>query len=392
MKKKSLTALIIIIFSLFFPSSYALSQENSIFSSSDGVASIYKDNIANARADAINDALKKTVSGTLESLISAAQISRNYNIIEENIINKSDQYITNYKVVSEKAIGNIYQVTIQTITSKTKLKEDLLGLGLLSTQKASLKTLVMLAEEDIENSRFNFWWKDIDNYEDQDASTKVLEAKLAENDFHVIDIHEGSISSNIPGFYKDEALSIDAISYIGKLYNADIVIYGKTHSLSAKGTISSSSQSIHAIVSLSAINIHTGEVLLSSENEELTDPAGLRDAFKKATSLLADRMISIIADKLNNSEGSLATIKISISGITSYPSFMKFQELIQKEAKGVQKIHQRGFSAGRAKLEIEMIGTAQKLADELTMIMYEGFFIDITEITKDRIHVKMRTG
>ncbi len=103
-------------------------------------------------------------------------------------------------------------------------------------------------------------------------------------------------------------------------------------------------------------------------------------------------MISIIADKLNNSEGGLATIKMNISGISSYLNFMKFQELIQKEAKGVQKIHQRGFSAGKAKLEIEMIGTAQKLADELTMIMYEGFFIDITEITKDKIHVKMRTG
>jgi len=391
MKKKSLTALSIIIFALFIPNTYASSQD-SVFSTSDGVASIYKDNIANAREDAINDAIKKTVSGTLEALLSAAQISRNYNIIEENIINKSQQYITNYKVVSEKAIGNIYQVTIQTIIAKSKLKEDLLVLGLLSAQKASLKTLVMLAEEDIKNSRFNFWWKDIDNYEAQGASTKVLEAKLAENDFHVIDIHEGSISSNIPGFYKDEALSIDAISYIGKLYNADLVIYGKAHTLPAKRTSRLSKKSIHAIISLSAIDIHTGQVLLSSENEELTDPAGLKDAFKKATSLLAERMISIIADKLNDSEGGLTTIKMSISGITSYLSFMKFQELIQKEAKGVQKIHQRGFSAGKAKLEIEMIGTAQKLADELTMIMYEGFLIDITEITKERIHVKMRTG
>ncbi|MDT8318002.1 MAG: hypothetical protein RQ824_08445, partial [bacterium] len=185
-------------------------------------------------------------------------------------------------------------------------------------------------------------------------------------------------------------LSIDAISYIGKLYNADLVIYGKTHTLSAKRNNPSSNKSIHAIVSLMAININTGQVLLSSENEELSDTAGLEDAFKKATSLLAERMISVISDKLNNSDGGLATIRMSISGITSYPSFMKFQESIQKEAKGIQKIHQRGFSAGKAKLEIEMNGTAQKLADELTMIMYEGFFIDITEITKDKIHINMK--
>lgn len=390
MKKKSLIALIIITFSLFFSSSYLLSQENSSLLTSDGVASIYKDNIANARADAINDAIKKTVQGALETLLSAVQISQNYNLIDENIINKSQQYITNYKVVSEKAIGNIYQVTIQTKILKTKLKEDLFVLGLLSTKKDSIKTLVMLAEEDIESSRFNYWWQDIDNYENKGRSSKVLETKLAENKFHIIDIYEGDIFSNIPDFYKDESLSVDAISYIGKLYNADIVIYGKTHILPSKPITGSSSKSIHAIVSLSAINIQTGQVLLSSENEEMSDYDGLNDAFKKATSLLAERMISLISDKLNNSEGGHTTIKMSISGITSYSSFMKFQESIQKEAKGVQKIHQRGFSAGKAKLEIEMIGTAQKLADELTMIMYDGFFIDITEITKDRIHINMK--
>lgn len=390
MKKKFLTLLIVSIFGLFVSNTYALTQKISIASTSDGVASIYKDNIANARADAINNAIKKTVAGTIETLLSAAQISLNYNIIEETILNKSEQYISNYKVVSEKAIGNIYQVTIQAIISKPRLKEDLRLLGLLSTKKGSIKTLVMLAEEDIESSRSNFWWKDVDNYKDHGASTEVLEAKLAANDFNIIDIHEVSISSSIPDYYKDEALSIDAISYIGKLYDADLVIYGKTHTLPAKRNTPSSNKSIHAIVSLMAIDINTGQVLLSSENEELSDSDGLKDSFKKATSLLAERMISVISDKLNNSEGGLATIMMTISGITSYPSFMKFQDSIQKKAKGVQKINQRGFSAGKAKLEIEIIGTAQKLADELTMILYDGFFIDITEITKDKIHINMK--
>ena len=390
MKKRFSALLIGGIFALIASNSYALSQEKTISSTSDGVASIYEDNIANARTDAINDALRKTVAGSLETMLSAAQISLSYNIIEENILNKADQYITNYKVISEKAIGNIYQVTIEAIASKPRLKEDLLLLGLMSKQKDSIKTLVMLAEEDAENSRPNFWWKDVDNYKDPGISTIVLEERLSENGFYIIDIHGGSIQTGIPDYYKDEALSIDALSYIGKLYDADLVIYGKTHSLPAKRKTPSSGKSIHAIVSLMAIDINTGQILLSSENEELSDSAGLKDAFKKATSLLADRMISVISDKLNNSDGGLATIMMSVSGITSYLSFMKFQESIQREAKGVQKIHQRGFGAGKAKLEIEIMGTAQKLADELTMIMYEGFYIDITEITKDRIHINMK--
>ena len=389
MKKKFLTILNLALLALFFSNAYALSPETSAPSTSDGAASIREDNIANARADAINDAIKKTVAGALEALLSAEQISINSDIIEENILSKSDQYITNYKVVSEKAIGNIYQVTIEAITSKSKLNEDLLLLGLLSSQKGAIKTLVMLAEEDNEGSTSIYWWKDADNYKDSGASAKVLEAKLAENGFYLIDIHEGSISSGIPDYYKDETLSVDAISYMGKLYDADLVIYGKTHTLPAKQSGKSSRKSIHAIVSLSAINADTGEILISSENEELSDPDGVEDAFRKATSQLSERMISVISERLNSSEGNLSSIIMTISGITSYSNFMNFQEAIKKEARGVQKIEQRSFSAGKAKLEIEMKGTSQTLADQLTMIMYDGFFIDITEVTRDKIHIRM---
>ncbi|MDT8318814.1 MAG: hypothetical protein RQ824_12630, partial [bacterium] len=202
MKKKLLTLLIVGIFGLFVSNTYALSPQKTISSTSDGVASIQNDNIANARADAINNAIKKTVSGAVETLLSAAQISRSDNIIEEKILNKSDQYISNYKVISEKAIGNIYQITIQAITSRSRLKEDLHVLGLLSTQKGSIKALVMLAEEDVERSGLNFWWKNIEDYKGDGAAAKALEAKLAENDFHIIDIHEGSIFSDIPDYYK----------------------------------------------------------------------------------------------------------------------------------------------------------------------------------------------
>ena len=225
----SIITILILTLSLFIFTSNAFAQEDYISSMSDGGASISNNNIANARADAITNALKKAVSSALETLMSSTNIFQSYDIIEDEIVNKSDQYIKNYKVVSEKAIGNIYQVTIKTVVLKRKLKKDLSDLGLLST------------------------------------------------------------------------------------------------------------------------------------------------------------------NTMDDSSNVLTTIEMSISGISSYLNFMNFQKKILNEAKGIQKISQLGFSAGKAKLEIEMRGTAQTLADELTMIMYEGFLIDITETTGDKINIKMRT-
>jgi hypothetical protein len=83
-------------------------------------------------------------------------------------------------------------------------------------------------------------------------------------------------------------------------------------------------------------------------------------------------------------------VQMVISGINSYSSFVKFKDILQSRIRGVNGVFQRSFGSGVATLDIEIKGSAQSLADELTMINYDGFSVDIVEISQNSINVQMR--
>jgi len=60
---------------------------------------------------------------------------------------------------------------------------------------------------------------------------------------------------------------------------------------------------------------------------------------------------------------------------------VKLKEMIQKRVRGVSGLYQRDFNEGTATLDVSVPATSQKLADELVMIDYGDFTIDITQNT-----------
>jgi hypothetical protein len=64
--------------------------------------------------------------------------------------------------------------------------------------------------------------------------------------------------------------------------------------------------------------------------------------------------------------------------------------MVRKKIRGVAGLYQRDFSSGVATLDINISTTAQNLADELIVIDYGGFVIDITSITQNSINLEMK--
>ena len=83
-------------------------------------------------------------------------------------------------------------------------------------------------------------------------------------------------------------------------------------------------------------------------------------------------------------------IQVVISNINSYDNLVKFKGMVQKRIRGITGLYQRNFSSGVATLDINIATSAQNLADELVVIDYGGFAIDITSITQNSINLKMK--
>ncbi|MDH3975502.1 MAG: DUF2066 domain-containing protein [Deltaproteobacteria bacterium] len=376
---------------LFLTSSVALGGERLIRTTVDGVGTIVKGNVAAARKKAINNALKKAIEETVQTIVSSAKIAQNEKVLKENIYSKSRGYTSNYKVISENSVGNMYQITVEAQVSTTLLEENLIELGLIASKRNVPRVLLVISHEESDGSRY-FWWGNEDGPQREAGEVeKIMARKITESGYVPADKSKFSLSNDTLSIDESEKPSEETFAALANRYNSDMILYGRAYTIKAKDENGADSTTVHAVVSLSLIDGKDGRVVASSENEEITDGDSMEEAFKKTTEILAHQVIKHITAFWQNNSTTVKTVEMNISGIMSYVNFMSFQDALKNKVKGIQEVKQKGFGAGgKAKLGLILKGNVQGLADELTMISYEGFSIDITEMNHNKISIKMK--
>jgi hypothetical protein len=138
-----------------------------------------------------------------------------------------------------------------------------------------------------------------------------------------------------------------------------------------------------------AIQVDNGHVLASanaSAGAPHVDPlSGATVALKKASEKIGKTLVTKIVDKWVKPA---AIITLDIIDVSQYPDFVRFKSLLKEQVRGVSKVYQRDFQAGKASLEITYRGTGQELADELALKEFESFRVDILEASQNRLKLK----
>ena len=366
----------------------------SINATAEGVAVIVDNNSALARDQAVKDALRMVVEQTVGTMISSETVVQIYEVLQDQIYSKTHGYIRNYNIINESPDGNLYRVTIQANVAKGILKNDLMALGLLIARKNMPRIMIMVAEQNVGMHHYAYWWHVVAGHADLTITENTLMEKLAEKGFNIVDHSVKTKNIQISNAYKIESLTNDAIKTLGNLYDAEVVIYGKALSKLAGSVMGSSMKSAQADVSLRAVNTDNGQVIASSTNHAAAvHPSEVNagtEALKLATEGIAEKLITQIINRWSQDVSGGTMIQVVISGIKSYNHLVKFKEMVQKKIRGVAGLYQRDFSSGVATLDINISTTAQNLADELIVIDYGGFVIDITSITQNSINLEMK--
>ena len=389
-KRRLFTSLLI--FTLLFPFLSFAQEVTSISVTSDGISRIVKSNTAKARKNTINDALKKAVEQVIGTLLSGETIEQHSETLNDSIYSHAKGYIQNFKVLSEKVTGNLYQVTVQATIAPEILKNELTKLGLIISSKNLPKIIIMVSENNSKTDDPQYWWgKRSDKLT---VTGQILAARFLEKGFVVINHLSGIEANSIPQEYRNDSLSNEVIKEIGSLFGADLVIYGKALASFMDFTTNTDIVTAQADISLKAINTSDGKLVATAINHEsavhLSDYYAGAEALKKATEAMSERFLTKIVKSWRKSESKGNAIKMVVSGIKSYIDFMNFKDILQNKVRGVSGVSQRGFSSGVATLNVELEGSAQNLADNLTLISYEGFAIDITGITERGMQIRMR--
>jgi hypothetical protein len=114
---------------------FSQDNENIWTVESEGTGLVTNDDVARARDNAISDALRNAVEQAVAKLITGQTPNRNSHTIRDGIYAKSDQYIRDYRINSERQVQNVYVVDVRSAVFIESIRDDLQSLGLLKVEK-----------------------------------------------------------------------------------------------------------------------------------------------------------------------------------------------------------------------------------------------------------------
>ncbi|HSA77448.1 MAG TPA: flagellar assembly protein T N-terminal domain-containing protein, partial [Nitrospirota bacterium] len=126
--------------------------------SAEGVATIQQGAVDMARDAALEDAQKRAVEQAIGIMIDSQTQVENYQLISDKILSQTKGYISRYNVTGETQEGPLLRVRITADVSLGKLNDDLSTIGILLGQLHKPRTMIMIAEQNIGNEWYAWWW------------------------------------------------------------------------------------------------------------------------------------------------------------------------------------------------------------------------------------------
>jgi hypothetical protein len=171
-----------------------------------------------------------------------------------------------------------------------------------SAEGGKPRVLFMIAEQNIGQEFYSFWWWGKAEYHGQTMDLSAAETQLKESflgsGFEVVDISATTGKFEISNAYRIADLTNQGAREIASKVNAEIVVKGKALAKEGPRTPGSAVGSYLADVTATAIRVDNGQVLGAGKghgvSRNISEVTGGTEALSKASTELADRLIEQI--------------------------------------------------------------------------------------------------
>lgn len=359
-----------------------------------GTGTVFRDDVAMARDVAVKDALRTAVEQAVGFMLSAESVVENFQLLSDRVYTQSQGFVRDYKVLAESRSGDIYRVVVRATVSVGELRDQLQTIGVLMSQKGMPRIMFFLAEQNIGQAQPQFWWE---GGGAMSADLGVTENTIAEEmkaqGFILIDRAASAQDIQLGPAFKKADLPDQAAIKLGNQHDAEIVIVGKSLARYTKNVMGTGMKSYQANISIRGIRTDTGEIIASSIRTgaavHTDDVSGGTAALKRVASQAANDLITQIAAKWRQEVSQSTIVKITVEGIKAYSDFVAFRKVLSNRIRGVNNVYLRGIDAGEARMDVDIKGNAQTLADELMLKSFDNFAINIFNVSQNTIKLRM---
>ncbi len=359
-----------------------------------GVGTVFNNDVAMARDVAIKDALRTAVEQAVGIVLSSESVVENFQILSDRVYTQSQGFVRDYKVLAESKSGGAYRVAVRATVSVGVLRDELQALGVVMAQKGMPRIMFFLAEQNIGQSEPQFWWSGGGFLS---ANIAVTENTIAEEmrakGFILIDRSAAARKIQLDPVFATANLTDQAAIALGNQNAAEIVIVGKALARYTKNVMGTGMKSYQASISLRAIRTDTGEIMAASVRTgaavHTDDVSGGTAALQMVGSQSASDLITQIVAKWRREISRSTIVRVTVGGVGAYSDFVAFRKVLSNRVRGVKNVYLRGIDAGEARMDVEIKGNAQTLADELMLKSFDNFAINIFNVSQNAIQLRI---
>lgn len=295
-----------------------------------GTGTIVKDNLVQAKKKAIHTALLKGAQDYLVRLLGNQAVATHFESLAREIIPTADQEIENFHILAEQRVGNRYTVFVKMKINENTLAEKLREAGIVQTVNRSVKVLFMVSEA--RGPVEVFWWQDAAAHPALTPIELALHGVFYDRGFNPVNrIMDLPPSDVLSGAFPPNLRAEDASEW-GKLFSADVVVYGKSLILDDK-----------LILNLKALDVRKGiQICEKSGSEKIprgaVDNETILNFMRKCVNRLAINLCPCILGNINTEPQLAQKLDVTLAGISQPRQFQTFSDFLKTHIPGIKSI------------------------------------------------------
>jgi len=360
------------------------SAGDSVKVTGNGVAEYRAGDVARSRDDAMEAARRDAVEQASGVFIQSESEMKNFDLVKDDVVSRSQGYIRSSKVVKEGVANNLYNVTIEAEVVKAAfIKQMQDSLEDLYRRVGKPRVMVLVKE-------FAPGETDSSEVSDQGIAAREVRKILLAQGFTFIDprvVTRSQMSELSKGKEADKSVFVS----LGQATKAEIVMLGEVHTHAMKPL--NAFFPVQADMSMDVIETDNG-VILASQTSSAKDlfidvNTATTNAIQKVAQEITPKLAEQISYQWIKEKNEGASIELTVKG-ASYSDLTELRRALSNQVHGVKQVTQRSYSGGTALLVLTTRDTSDRVAESLSDTKFDTFSLEIVDVTPTSLIVNLK--
>ncbi len=374
-------------------SAFAAQKTGLLTTVTTGNREIVNEDIPGARQAAVSGALERAVVNAFAKVVSPQVFAAHLDFLYGRILPAAQDYVVTYRVLGEISHKNIYLVGVESKINLVQLEQILTEARILNVGTDMPTILFLIAEQGPKDLLPRYWWGNNPEPYISYAETRLMDT-LLDKRFNIAGIGKQRPDTRLyeirfPSIY-DAGAAVD----LAEKVNADLVVVGRASAAESANRMGDE-KIFDAIIKLTAYDVGSGQQVAVCENTAAAksdpDQEGAIQAIEKAADLAALEL----AEKLDRYwSGHLrkeSRFDVEITGNGFLPRFLALKKRLAEIAE-IQNMQPKEMGSDRAVMELVYKGSPSHFADSIMLKAFEGFGIEIVEVTDNLVTIRFIDG